>query len=166
MTIWRQERDTHTHTGSAGSPLIVRKLAEGDKTIQAVSWTKKWIEKNWVEDQRRERKRGGGDGRGRGRESYQPCRIVVHLILLSSSLGSAFAFWDNRRFTPDCGFELVKLTMVICVSTAGIQAGSFVVVSLVEFITGNSVNRKSRLLVKLRSLCMWTSNRQHSPSPL
>lgn len=47
--------------------------------------------------------------------SYQPCRIVVHLILLSSGLGGAFAFGDNRRFTPECGFELVKLTMLICV---------------------------------------------------
>lgn len=61
----------------------------------------------------RPKERGAGDGEEGGWLSYQPCRIVVHLILLSSGLGGAFAFGDNRHLTPERGFELVKLSFLL-----------------------------------------------------
>ena len=42
-----------------------------------------------------------------------------HLVILWFGRRFFCFFRDNRRFTPDCGFELVKLTMLICVCEMG-----------------------------------------------
>lgn len=60
-------------------------------------------------------KGGVGDGEGGGCGSYRPCRTVEHLIVLSGSLGGFFVSGDNKHSAPECGFECLKLTLLICV---------------------------------------------------
>lgn len=89
--------------------------------------------------------------------SYQPCRIVVHLILLSCISGGAFAHGDNRHFTPELGSILLKLTMVVL----SLQDGSLW--SVLQVFKRDDWLWWDDMLPKLHSLCLQTSTRQHSP---
>lgn len=55
-------------------------------------------------------KEGFGDGEEGGCVNYRPCRTHRHIREFG-----CFVSRDNKHSAPECGFEWLKLTLLVCV---------------------------------------------------